>query len=192
MNYITGIPVLYKILKKIHNTGTNFYTSDRQVQEIPQSITGYKIATPNLWIIHFIHICLVDVAVFKCSLKRGDGFIGCKIFVLFLVMIIFNYFVPDFIFWQDINIFCLNFASHSILILLAYFHDKYIMYVLYLIHTIQNIHDILPIEMSNISCPYRILRYIYIYIVYCDYPYTLLFLEYFLCNLKFCWIPTWM
>jgi hypothetical protein len=35
LNYITGIPVLYKILKKIHNTGTNFYTSDRQVQEIP-------------------------------------------------------------------------------------------------------------------------------------------------------------
>ena len=34
LNYITGIPVLYKILKKIHNTGTNFYTSDRQVQEI--------------------------------------------------------------------------------------------------------------------------------------------------------------
>ena len=30
LNYITGIPVLYKILKKIHNTGTNFYTSDRQ------------------------------------------------------------------------------------------------------------------------------------------------------------------
>ena len=27
LNYITGIPVLYKILKKIHNTGTNFYTS---------------------------------------------------------------------------------------------------------------------------------------------------------------------
>jgi ABC-type proline/glycine betaine transport system permease subunit len=25
--------LLYKILKKIHNTGTNFYTSDRQVQE---------------------------------------------------------------------------------------------------------------------------------------------------------------
>jgi hypothetical protein len=34
LNYITGIPVLYKILKKIHNAGTNFYTSDRQVQEI--------------------------------------------------------------------------------------------------------------------------------------------------------------
>jgi hypothetical protein len=31
----TGILVLYKILKKNHNTGTNFYTSDRQVQEIP-------------------------------------------------------------------------------------------------------------------------------------------------------------
>jgi hypothetical protein len=26
LNYITGIPVLYKILKKIYNTGTNFYT----------------------------------------------------------------------------------------------------------------------------------------------------------------------
>jgi hypothetical protein len=35
LNYITGIPVLYKILKKIHNTGTNFYTSYHQVQEIP-------------------------------------------------------------------------------------------------------------------------------------------------------------
>ena len=34
LNYITGIPVLYKILKKNHNTGTNLYTSDRQVQEI--------------------------------------------------------------------------------------------------------------------------------------------------------------
>ena len=27
LNYITGIPILYKILKKNHNTGTNFYTS---------------------------------------------------------------------------------------------------------------------------------------------------------------------
>ena len=27
LNYITGIPVLYKILKKINNPGTNFYTS---------------------------------------------------------------------------------------------------------------------------------------------------------------------
>ena len=27
LNYITGIQVLYKIFKKIHNTGTNFYTS---------------------------------------------------------------------------------------------------------------------------------------------------------------------
>jgi hypothetical protein len=35
LNYITGIPVLYKILKKIHNTGKKNYTSDRQVQEIP-------------------------------------------------------------------------------------------------------------------------------------------------------------
>ena len=34
LNYITGIPVLYKILKKIHNTGKKNYTSDRQVQEI--------------------------------------------------------------------------------------------------------------------------------------------------------------
>ena len=130
-----------------------------------QSITGYMITTPNLWIIYFIHICLADVTVYKCSLKRGDGFIGCMIFVLFKVLIIFNYFVPNFIFWHKIltyNIVCLNFTSHSILILLAYFHDKYIMYVLYLIHTIQNIHDILPIEMSNISCPYRILRSIYI------------------------------
>ena len=35
LNYITGIPVLYKILKKIHNTGKKNYTSDHQVQEIP-------------------------------------------------------------------------------------------------------------------------------------------------------------
>jgi hypothetical protein len=35
LNYITGIPVLYKILKKIHNTRIKNYTSDRQVQEIP-------------------------------------------------------------------------------------------------------------------------------------------------------------
>jgi hypothetical protein len=34
LNYITGIPVLYKILKTIHNTGKKIYTSDRQVQEI--------------------------------------------------------------------------------------------------------------------------------------------------------------
>jgi hypothetical protein len=34
LNYITGIPVLYKILKKIHNTGKKNYTSDRQVREI--------------------------------------------------------------------------------------------------------------------------------------------------------------
>ena len=34
LNYITGIPVLYKILKKIHNTGKKNYTSDRQVQGI--------------------------------------------------------------------------------------------------------------------------------------------------------------
>ena len=33
------IPVLYKILKKNHNTGTNFYTSDRQVQEIRSALT---------------------------------------------------------------------------------------------------------------------------------------------------------
>ena len=38
LNYITGIPVLYKIWKKIHNTGTNFYTSDRQVQKIQLQI----------------------------------------------------------------------------------------------------------------------------------------------------------
>ena len=34
LNYITGIPVLYQILKKIHNTGKKNYASDRQVQEI--------------------------------------------------------------------------------------------------------------------------------------------------------------
>jgi ethanolamine ammonia-lyase large subunit len=34
LNYITGIPVLYKILKNIHNTGKKNYTSDRQVQGI--------------------------------------------------------------------------------------------------------------------------------------------------------------
>ena len=34
LNYITGIPVLYKIFKKIHNTGKKNYTSDHQVQEI--------------------------------------------------------------------------------------------------------------------------------------------------------------
>jgi hypothetical protein len=40
LNYITGIPVLYKILKKIHNTGKKNYTSDRQVQEIHFRIIG--------------------------------------------------------------------------------------------------------------------------------------------------------
>ena len=35
LNYITGIPVLYKILKKIHNTGTNFYTSIVHNTSIP-------------------------------------------------------------------------------------------------------------------------------------------------------------
>jgi hypothetical protein len=48
LNYITGIPVLYKILKKIHNTGTNFYTSDRQVffcqhlNDLPQELVQAK------------------------------------------------------------------------------------------------------------------------------------------------------
>ena len=32
LNYITGMPVLYKILKKIHNTGKKNYTSNRQVK----------------------------------------------------------------------------------------------------------------------------------------------------------------
>jgi hypothetical protein len=35
LNYITGIPVLYKILKKNHNTGTNFYTSIVHNTSIP-------------------------------------------------------------------------------------------------------------------------------------------------------------
>ena len=30
---------IVQILKKIHNTGTNFYTSDRQVQEIQRTST---------------------------------------------------------------------------------------------------------------------------------------------------------
>ena len=34
LNYITGNTSIVQILKKIHNTGTNCYTSDRQVQEI--------------------------------------------------------------------------------------------------------------------------------------------------------------
>ena len=54
LNYITGIPVLYKILKKIHNTGTNFYTSDRQVQEIrkfsylPRTIRDWNSLPPDI------------------------------------------------------------------------------------------------------------------------------------------------
>jgi hypothetical protein len=48
LNYITGIPVLYKILIKIHNTGNFFYTSDRQVQEIPISII-LAPAAANQW-----------------------------------------------------------------------------------------------------------------------------------------------
>ena len=49
LNYITGISVLYQILKKIHNTGTHFYTtSDRQVQEIPEFLSEViKIDTRN-------------------------------------------------------------------------------------------------------------------------------------------------
>ena len=35
LNYITGIPVLYKILKKNHNTGTNLYTSIVHNTSIP-------------------------------------------------------------------------------------------------------------------------------------------------------------
>jgi hypothetical protein len=31
--------IVQKFEKKIHNTGTNFYTSDRQVQEIPKPPT---------------------------------------------------------------------------------------------------------------------------------------------------------
>ena len=35
LNYITGIPVLYKILKKNNNTGINFYTSIVHNTSIP-------------------------------------------------------------------------------------------------------------------------------------------------------------
>ena len=35
LNYITGIPVLYKILKKNHNTGTNLYASIVHNTSIP-------------------------------------------------------------------------------------------------------------------------------------------------------------
>jgi hypothetical protein len=35
LNYITGIPVLYKIWKKNHNTETNFYTSIVHNTSIP-------------------------------------------------------------------------------------------------------------------------------------------------------------
>jgi hypothetical protein len=35
LNYITGIPVLYKILKKNHNNETNFYTSIVHNTSIP-------------------------------------------------------------------------------------------------------------------------------------------------------------
>ena len=35
LNYITGIPVLYKILKTNHNTGTIFYTSIVHNTSIP-------------------------------------------------------------------------------------------------------------------------------------------------------------
>jgi hypothetical protein len=35
LNYITGIPVLYKILKKNCNNGTNFYTSIVHNTSIP-------------------------------------------------------------------------------------------------------------------------------------------------------------
>ena len=35
LNYITGIPVLYKILKTNHNTGTHFYTSIVHNTSIP-------------------------------------------------------------------------------------------------------------------------------------------------------------
>jgi hypothetical protein len=36
--FIIELQVLYKILKKINNTGTNLYTSDRQVQEITNDL----------------------------------------------------------------------------------------------------------------------------------------------------------
>jgi len=35
LNYISGIPVLYKILEKILNTGANFYTSIVHNTSIP-------------------------------------------------------------------------------------------------------------------------------------------------------------
>jgi hypothetical protein len=47
LNYITGIPVLYKILKKIHNTGKKFYTSDRQVQEIREFFLDIHSTVPS-------------------------------------------------------------------------------------------------------------------------------------------------
>jgi hypothetical protein len=47
LNYITGIPVLYKILKKIHNTGKKIYTSDRQVQEIREFFLDIHSTVPS-------------------------------------------------------------------------------------------------------------------------------------------------
>jgi hypothetical protein len=59
LNYITatGIPVLYKILKKIHNTGKKIYTSDRQVQEIQINCHGTIYRTTWFMNKHVLFLC---------------------------------------------------------------------------------------------------------------------------------------
>ena len=67
---------MYKILKKIHNTGTNFYTSDRQVQEIP------CVSTYSIKMIKKIEegSCR-DIAV-NCSKVKWFSLAGKKCFLL--------------------------------------------------------------------------------------------------------------
>jgi hypothetical protein len=59
LNYITatGIPVLYKILKKIHNTGKKIYTSDRQVQDIQINCHGTISRTTWFMNKHVLFLC---------------------------------------------------------------------------------------------------------------------------------------
>ena len=66
LNYITGIPVLYKILKKNHNTGTNFYTSIVHNTSIPVLRSP---STGDPWILIILQITENTASKIKIKLK---------------------------------------------------------------------------------------------------------------------------
>ena len=65
-----------KILKKIHNTGTNLYTSDRQVQEILRIFSMLNVGSMR-WKKKFY---LLQTKFYKCSyLRRENAGLGCEL-----------------------------------------------------------------------------------------------------------------